>query len=136
MKGKAYIAGKLCSKEEREFLEKVDKLCKKLGLQTFLPHRDAGLFEEGMDPEPIFKKDRDMVDWCDLVVAFLDWQGISSGTAWELGYAYAKNKKVIGFVEDKKSLDKKFRICVMCFNKDVKLVESLEELKELIQSSS
>ena len=129
---KIYVAGKLWDKEDRAKVGEIDEFLKKLGHETFLPHRDAGLFEEGMDPEPIFKKDRDMVDWCDLMVAFLDWQGISSGTAWELGYAHAKNKKVIGLVEDKKSLDKKFRICVMCFNKDVKLVESLEEVKKEI----
>lgn len=133
---KIYIAGKLWEKGDRVKVEKIDKLCKDLGHETFLPHRDAGIYEEGKDPEPLFKKDRDMVDWADVIVALLDWQGISSGTAWELGYAHAKGKKVIGIVEDKKSLDKKFRICVMCFNKDVELVESLEELKELIQSSS
>jgi len=127
---KIYVAGKLWDENDRVKVEEIDKLCKDLGHKTYLPHRDAGIYEEGMDPEPIFKKDRDMVDWCDLMVAFLDWQGISSGTAWELGYAHARKKSVIGVVEDKKSLDKKFRICVMCFNSDVKLVESLEELKE------
>ncbi len=121
---KIYVAGKLWDEKDREKVEEIDSLCKSLGHETFLPHRDAGVYEEGKDADVIFKKDRDMVDWCDLVVALLDWQGISSGTAWELGYAYAKNKKVIGIVEDKKSLDKKFRICVMCFNKDVELVES------------
>jgi len=133
---KIYVAGKLWDNEDRTKIEKIDKFLQGLGHKTFLPHRDAGIYEEGMNPDPIFKKDRDMVDWCDLMVAFLDWQGISSGTAWELGYAHAKGKRVIGFVEDKKSLNKKFRICVMCFNKKVELVENFEELKKLIQTSS
>jgi len=134
---KIYVAGKLWDKEDRTKIEEIDNFLRKLGHKTFLPHRDAGVYEEGMDPKPIFKKDRDMVDWCDLMVAFLDWQGISSGTAWELGYAHARGKKVIGLVEDKKSINKKFRICVMCFNDSIELVESLEELrKKLIQSPS
>ena len=133
---KIYVAGKLWEENDRIKVEEIDKFLQDLGHETYLPHRDAGVYEEGMDPEPIFKKDRDYVDWCDLVVAFLDWQGISSGTAWELGYAYAKKKKVIGVVEDKKSLDKKFRICVMCFNKDVELVESMEELKEKLENNN
>jgi nucleoside 2-deoxyribosyltransferase len=127
---KVYVAGKLWDGEKRKKVEEIDKLCKSLRFETYLPHRDGGIYKEGMDAHPIFEKDRDMVDWCDLVVALLDWEGISSGTAWELGYAYAKGKKVIGIVEDKKSLSKNFRICVMCFNKDVELVEGLEELKE------
>ena len=133
---KIYVAGKLWDKEDRNKVEEIDSFLKKLGHKTFLPHRDAGIYEEGMDSEVIFKKDRDMVDWCDLIIALLDWQGISSGTAWELGYAHAKNKKVIGLVEDRKSLDKKYRICVMCFNKDVELVENLEELKHILEDSN
>ena len=43
---KVYIAGKLETPLEREYLEKIDKLCKSLGFITFLPHRDVGLFED------------------------------------------------------------------------------------------
>lgn len=132
---KIYVAGKLWDKEDRIKVEEIDKFLMSLGYETFLPHRDAGIYEEGMNPEPIFKKDRDMIDWCDLMVAFLDWRGISSGTAWELGYAHARGKRVIGVVEDKKSLKSKFRICVMCFNKDVEFVENLGELKEKLKKS-
>jgi len=132
---KVYVAGKLWEKNDREKIEEIDKLCKSLGHETFLPHRDAGIYKEGMNPKPIFKKDRDMVDWCDFMVALLDWQGISSGTAWELGYAHAKGKEVIGVVEDKESIKKPFRICVMCFS-EIKLVEGVEGLKkELIKRS-
>lgn len=127
---KAYIAGKLWDIQDRVKVEEIDKVCKDLGMKTFLPHRDAGIYDDGMDPLPIFKKDRDMIDWCDLMVALLDWQGISSGTAWELGYAHAKNKPIIGIVEDKKSLNKKYRICVMCFN-SVKVIEIKDLKKEL-----
>ncbi len=127
---KVYIAGKLWDIKDRSKVEEIDKICKDLGMETFLPHRDAGIYDEGMDPLPIFKKDRDMIDWCDFMVALLDWQGISSGTAWELGYAHAKNKPIIGIVEDKKSLNKKYRICVMCFN-SVKIIEMKDLKKEL-----
>jgi len=127
---KAYIAGKLWEMKDRVKVEEIDKMCKDLGMKTFLPHRDAGIYDEGMDPLPIFKKDSNMIDWCDFMIALLDWEGISSGTAWELGYAYAKNKPIIGVVEDKKSLNKKYRICVMCFN-SVKIIEMKDLKKEL-----
>ena len=130
---KTYIAGNLREKPNRAVLEAVDKVCKKLKFQTYLPHKDTGLFEDGMDSKEFFKKNKEMLDWCDLIVAVLDWKGISSGTAWELGYGHAKKKPVIALVEDKKSLRKEFRICVMCFNPDVELVESLEELEERLK---
>ena len=128
---KVYLAGKLWDSKDRAKIEEIAELCKSLGMKTFLPHRDAGIYKEGMDPDPIFKKDQSMIDWCDLMVALLDWQGISSGTAWELGYAYAKGKPVIGIVEDKKSLNKEFRTCVMCFNNSVNLIELKDLKKEL-----
>ena len=129
---KIYVAGNLREMPNRKHLEAVEKVCKAFG-ETYLPHRDSGLFKEGMNPEPIFKENMKRVDWCDVIVAVLDWKGISSGTAWELGYGYAKKKPVIGFVEDKSSIMKDYRICVMCFNKKVKLVENFDELRKELE---
>ena len=57
------------------------------------------------------------------------------GSAVRMGYAHAKGKEVIGVVEDKESIKKPFRICVMCFS-EIKLVEGVEGLKkELIKRS-
>lgn len=126
---KIYIAGKLWEKKDREIVENIDKICRALGHETFLPHRDAGIYDGKRDSLPIFKKDRDMVDWCDVMVAVLDWKGISSGTAWEIGYAYAKKIPIIALVDDIKSVNKTYRTCVMCFN-SAKLVENIEDLKK------
>ena len=124
---KIYVAGNLREKENRDRLEEVERLCKEFG-ETYLPHRDAGLFEEGGDSKKIFKMNKDKVDWCDLIVAVWDWKGISAGTAWEIGYAFAKKIPVIALIEDKKSINENFRICVMCHN-SVEFVEGFGELK-------
>ena len=125
---KAYIAGPLWKPEEREKLEKIDKLCKDLGFKTYLPHRDAGIYEKG-NSKSFFEKDSKAIDECKVIVAILDWQAVGSGTAWEIGYAYAKNIPVIGIVEDLKSLNTFDRMCVMTFN-SVKLVDSIDKLKK------
>ena len=129
---KIYVAGNLREKENRDKLEEVNEVCEGFG-ETYLPHRDMGVFEEGMDPEPIFKENRDRIDWCDVIVAVLDWKGISSGTAWELGYGYAKKVPMIALVEDKKTIHKDYRICVMCNNKDIILVENFRELRKELE---
>ena len=41
---------------------------------------------------------------CDVVVALLDGAQVDDGTAWEIGYAYAKGMPVIGLRTD-------FRLC-------------------------
>jgi len=132
---KVYLAGPILDEKYVKILEEIDKICKELKIETYLPSRDMGIFKEG-DSTPFFEKDRDMIDWCDLMVAVLDWKGISSGTAWEIGYAHAKKVPVIALAEDLESIKKDFRICVMCMN-SVKLIDNLNDLKkELIKRLS
>ena len=128
---KVYIAGPLFKEDSRKILEKIDKLCKELKIETYLPHRDMGVYEKG-DTILFFKKDRDMIDWCDFMIAYLDWKGISSGTAWEIGYAHAKKVPVIALVEDVKTAGKWDRLCIMTFN-SVDMVENFEDLKKKIK---
>ena len=128
---KVYIAGPLFKEDSRKVLEKIDKLCKELKIETYLPHRDMGIYEKG-DTIPFFKMDRDMIDWCDFMIAYLDWKGISSGTAWEIGYAHAKKVPVIALVEDIKTAGKWDRLCIMTFN-SVDMVENFSDLKKKIK---
>ena len=98
---KIYIAGKLCSKSEREFLEEIAGLCEGLGFETFLPHRDVGLAEGMQDVDKIFQGDIiEGFKGVDLVVADLNGLHVGAGTAWELGYAYAKGIPAIGIRTD------------------------------------
>jgi nucleoside 2-deoxyribosyltransferase len=132
---KVYIAGKLWEESDRAKLEKIDKICKELNLDTYLPHRDMGVYTDKDDPKKFFKRDKEEIDICNFMIALIDWQGISSGTAWEIGYAHAKNIPVIGLVEDASSINKEFRTCVMC-NNSVIIVDSIEKLKQEIKTQT
>src|SRR3990167_6897536 len=100
---KVYIAGKIWTENEKEVLEKIDALCKKLGLETFLPHRDAGFAEGIKDASRIFNADiTNGFKEVKLVIASLDGLHVGAGTAWELGYAYAKGIPAIGIKTDEK----------------------------------
>lgn len=48
----------------------------------------------------IMERDRAAIDACDVVVALLDGPQVDDGTAWEIGYAYAKGKPVVGIRTD------------------------------------
>ncbi|MBU3907286.1 MAG: nucleoside 2-deoxyribosyltransferase [Nanoarchaeota archaeon] len=130
---KVYIAGKICSEEERELLEKVDVLCKKLGFDTFLPHRDVGLAKELKDVEKVFRGDiiNGFKD-CNVVVAVLDGLHVGAGTAWELGYAYAKKIPAIGLKTDElieDALDQLSAILIA----SMQIATSLEELEDKLK---
>ena len=128
-----YVAGPLCDPKERSFLLKIDKLCKKLGFDTFLPHRDVGLVAFRSDIPNAFEKDKKALDKCDIVVASLNGWRIGAGTSWELGYAFAKNKKMIGIKTDKNLDDALADLSAMILG-SMYICASFKELQERIQA--
>ncbi len=133
---KAYIAGKLCTKLEREFLDKIAKICEKLGITTFLPHRDVGLCKGMEDVKRTFKGDiKEGFKKCNMVVVVLDGLHIGAGTSWELGYAYAMGIPIIGLKTDEPvedALDYLSPIIIASTKIVTSLKELEKELKKLI----
>lgn len=127
---KVYIAGKLCTESERTSLEEIEKICKSLGFDTFLPHRDIGLAEGIQDVKKIFEGDviegfKDI----DLVITVLEGFHVGAGTSWELGYAYAKGIPAIGIKTDepvKDALEYLSSILIA----SMPIVDSIEKLKK------
>lgn len=105
-KKQIYVAGPLFSEHERKFLEGItEKLAKKLGLDPlediFLPHRDAGdIGLHGERRREIFSSDLEFLEDASVIVALLDGPDVDSGTAVELGYAFARNKDIFGILTD------------------------------------
>ena len=95
----AYIAGPLFDEGERWFIEKVDALVAARGFDTFLPHRDNPP-KTADNVREIFLNDKGGIDRCDVVVANLNGIMTDDGTAWEMGYAYANGKHIIGLFTD------------------------------------
>lgn len=94
-----YVAGPLFDEGERWFIEKVDQLVRYAGFDTFLPHRDNPPKTHDNVRE-IFENDKAGVDRCQVVVANLNGITTDDGTAWEMGYAFAKGKYTIGLYTD------------------------------------
>ena len=130
---RVYIAGKLGTENEKDVLEKIDLLCKSLGFETFLPHRDIGICKDIKDVKRVFNGDIEKgFDNVDVVVAVLDGLHVGAGTSWELGYAYARGIPAIGLKSDepiKEALEYLSAILIG----SMKFVSSFEELKEKLQ---
>jgi len=126
---KIYIAGKIGTEGEIELLEQIDELCKSLGFDTFLPHRDVGLVKGIEDISRVFEGDIKVgFQECSLVVAVLDGLHVGAGTSWELGYAYAKGIPAIGIKTDESVKDALEYLSAILIG-SMPIVESLEELK-------
>lgn len=101
-----YLAGPLFSEAEKQFNCWLKELLVREGFEVFLPQEDsndAGDLREHRQ-EKIFHKNLAALRACDVVVAVLDGVDVDSGTAFEVGYAYALGKPVVGLRTDFRTL--------------------------------
>lgn len=102
-----YLAGPLFTHAELEFNLKLRDMLVEKDFEVFLPQEDSADKKEEHDRQNqayIFQRCVMGIDKSDLVVAVLDGVDVDSGTAWEIGYAYAKGKPVIGLRTDFREL--------------------------------
>jgi nucleoside 2-deoxyribosyltransferase len=92
---RVYLAGPLFTLAERRFMAHLRDLAGALpGVEPVWPgdlfpaEELAGLGEAAK--HHIFNGCVEALDGCDLVVAVLDGPAVDDGTAWEVGYAYAR----------------------------------------------
>src|SRR5262249_16508372 len=94
---KIYMAGPLFSTAELAFNRELASALRGRGHEVFLPQEN----EQRKDlPRAIFESDLKGLDWSEVVVACLDGPDPDSGTCWELGYAYGKNKPAVVYRTD------------------------------------
>lgn len=98
MSKKVYLASPFFNETELERMGKVRDILREKGLDVFVPNEHQSPLEFGSREwrDETFKSDVRGIDNADVVVAIIS-QGNydDSGTAWEIGYAYATNKPVV-----------------------------------------
>ena len=98
MKEKVYLSGPLFSWAEIECGRRIKKgILEELGerIEVVWPHEIAAgsLWE-------IFQSNLKALDECKIMVAILDGPQVDDGTAWEVGYHYARGGKIVGIRTD------------------------------------
>ena len=106
---KIYIAGPdVFSYNAKEIGERNKKICEEYGFIGLYPLDNDCSEEDGRPLSArIFEADVKQIEEADIVVANLTpFRGhcMDDGTAWEIGYAYAKSKKIYGYTADGRSL--------------------------------
>ncbi len=101
--GSIYIAGfDVFSPDAVEKGKALKKICAEYGFEGLYP-----LDNESSDPRKIFGGNLALINKADIICANLnDFRGqdMDSGTAFEIGYGYAKGKKIFGYTQDISSL--------------------------------
>jgi len=96
---RVYLASPFFNEKEIEYVEQVEKILEEKGLNVFSPMRNQldEKLETGSRQWSIetFMNDLKYIKWAEIVVGIYHGNYSDSGTAWELGYAYATDKPVI-----------------------------------------
>ncbi|WP_277587420.1 nucleoside 2-deoxyribosyltransferase [Psychrobacillus antarcticus] len=96
---RVYLASPFFNDKEIEYLEQVEKILEEKELKVFSPFRNpmAEQTQVGSRQWSIetFMNDIKYIKWSEIVVGIYHGNYSDSGTAWELGYAYATDKPVV-----------------------------------------
>lgn len=93
---KIYIAGPLFTLGEVNFnLQLEEELYQELEVDIFLPQNVIST-----NVSSIFNTDKEEIEKSEVMIAILDGVDVDSGTAWEIGYAFALRKRIIGIRTD------------------------------------
>ena len=95
-----YLAGPLFSWGERQQNLDLATALRTYGYECFVPQEQEANLRADKTAQDIFLADVIGVDRCDAIVACMDGADPDSGTAWELGYAYALKKPALLYRTD------------------------------------
>ena len=95
---RVYLASPFFNEKEIEIVNQVEDILKEKGLTVFSPmrnqmeHLESGSRQWSIET---FMNDLKFIKWSECVVGIYHGNYSDSGTAWELGYAFATDKPVI-----------------------------------------
>ncbi len=104
------------------------------GFEVWLA-QEAGLFEHGSPDEnrKVFAGDLSALEGCDVVVALLDGVDVDTGVAFELGYAHALKKPIVGLKTDYRTFSKTEEVNLMLETPLVRICRSVDEAVETLK---
>ena len=132
---RVYLAAPLFSEAERVFNASAARLLSTHLYDVHLP-QDAGDDSDMRDTreqERLFNFNKTALEDSDFVVAIIDGADADSGTAWEMGYAFARGKPVIALRTDFRRVGHHEQVNLM-LEQSAKVVGSLDEVLAVLQS--
>lgn len=130
-----YLAAPLFSEAERVFNASVARLLRNHLFDVHLPQEagdDSGT-RDTREQGRLFLLNKTALEESDLVVAIIEGADADSGTAWEMGYAFARRKPVIALRTDFRRIGHHEHVNLM-LEQSSKVVASTEDLLAELRS--
>lgn len=132
---RVYLAAPLFSEAERVFNASVARLLSTHLFDVHLPQEagDDSDMRDIREQERLFHFNKTALEDSDFIVAIIDGADADSGTAWEMGYAFARGKPVIALRTDFRRVGHHEQVNLM-LEQSAKVVGSMEEVLAALQS--
>jgi len=130
-----YLAAPLFSDAERHYNESISTLLRNHYFDVYLPQEagDDSASRKNQVQKQLFRGNKKALEESDILVAVIDGADADSGTAWEMGYAYARGKPVIAIRTDFRRAGDHERVNLMLeqsatvVNTDEQLIAALQD---------
>jgi nucleoside 2-deoxyribosyltransferase/predicted secreted protein len=132
---RVYLAAPLFSEAERSYNTMLADLLRQHAFDVYVP-QEAGDDTSSRDMPGharVYEKNKKALCEADVVVAIIDGADADSGTAWEMGYAAAKNKPVFALRTDFRRVGTHEHVNLM-LEQSSAVVKSRDELLALLKS--
>jgi len=132
---RVYLAAPLFTQAEREYNARIAALLRTHFFEVFVP-QEAGDDSHTRDhdrQEAIYSSNMNALEAADVVVGIIDGADADSGTAWEMGYATARQKPVIALRTDFRKVGANEHVNLM-LEQSARVVNSTDQLLDALGS--
>jgi len=130
-----FLAAPLFNESERDFNKRLASRLRMSGFNVWMA-QEAPFITHGSPEEKnrIFESDLEALRKSGVIVAVLDGKDVDSGSAFEIGYAYACSKPIIGLKTDYRMFSRMEEVNLMLEVPLVRLCRSVEEVIDTLES--
>lgn len=132
---RVYLAAPLFSESERSYNSEIADILRNNLFEVYLPQEtgDTGDMREKEEQGRMFAVNKKALEDADIIVAIIDGPDADSGTAWEMGYAFAQGKQVIALRTDFRRVGVNEHVNLM-LEESATVVESRNALLEALHT--
>lgn len=133
---KVFLAAPLFSEAEREYNSKTAKMLREKGFEVWLA-QETSFIEQGTHKEKkmIYEGDIQALKTSDAVVAVLDGVDVDTGVAYEMGYAKALGKPIIGLKTDYRTFSRIEEVNLMLEAPLIKICKNTNDLIDTLSKT-
>jgi nucleoside 2-deoxyribosyltransferase len=129
-----FLAAPLFNKAERKFNEEVAKDLREAGFDVWMA-QEAPFIKEGSleEKKKIYEKDVSALKGSEVLVAILDGVEVDSGVAFEMGFANALGKPIIGLKTDYRTFSPIEEINLILEVSIINICETVDEVISILK---